>query len=151
MQTAAGFEQIENLDGAPIKAWTRGVPVDDKAIAQLLRTASLPIVHGWVAEMRGAPRPAILPQGALVHGGVRTLRRTKVLNCGVETRALQGVIAKASSMDSERSRRRSATWMGGANGAVVVRRVLSPAAVSKQARAQQGRATKTGCRPFEEP
>jgi tRNA-splicing ligase RtcB len=37
--------------GVPVKAWTRGVPVDSGAIDQLRRTASLPIVHGWVAAM----------------------------------------------------------------------------------------------------
>jgi hypothetical protein len=37
-----------------------------------------------------------------------------VSNRGLETRALQGVIAKASSMDPERSRRRSEMRIGGA-------------------------------------
>ncbi len=44
-------EQFPNPNGAPVKAWTRGVPVEPKALEQLLRTASLPIVHGWVAAM----------------------------------------------------------------------------------------------------
>jgi tRNA-splicing ligase RtcB (3'-phosphate/5'-hydroxy nucleic acid ligase) len=37
--------------GLPIKAWTRGVPVEDEAIEQLSNMARLPIVHGWVAAM----------------------------------------------------------------------------------------------------
>lgn len=45
------YEVVPNSSGAPIKAWTRGVPVDEKAYAQLRRTASLPIIHGWVAAM----------------------------------------------------------------------------------------------------
>jgi tRNA-splicing ligase RtcB len=45
------YELVENPKGAPVKAWTRGVPVEPKALEQLLRTASLPIVHGWVAAM----------------------------------------------------------------------------------------------------
>ena len=35
----------------PIKAWVRGVPVEDVALAQLRNVAQLPIVHGWVAAM----------------------------------------------------------------------------------------------------
>ncbi len=45
------YELIDNAGGKPIKAWVRGVPVDEKAIQQLKNTASLPIVHGWVAAM----------------------------------------------------------------------------------------------------
>ncbi|MFT3709335.1 MAG: RtcB family protein [Archangium sp.] len=45
------FNVIENAGGAPVKAWTRGVSVEPKAIEQLRRTASLPIIHGWVAAM----------------------------------------------------------------------------------------------------
>ncbi len=37
--------------GVPIKAWTRGVPVEDGAIEQLKRVASLPFVYKWVAAM----------------------------------------------------------------------------------------------------
>jgi tRNA-splicing ligase RtcB len=36
---------------APIKSWTRGVPVEDSALAQLRNTASLPIVWPHVAVM----------------------------------------------------------------------------------------------------
>lgn len=45
------YELVENPNGAPLKAWTRGVPVDERAWDQLRRTASLSIVHGWVAAM----------------------------------------------------------------------------------------------------
>lgn len=45
------YELVSNPDGSPVKAWTRGVPVDAKALDQLRRTASLPIIHGWVAAM----------------------------------------------------------------------------------------------------
>ena len=37
--------------GERIKAWTHGVPVEDKALEQLRNTASLPIILGWVAAM----------------------------------------------------------------------------------------------------
>jgi tRNA-splicing ligase RtcB len=46
-----GYQLVANPGGAPVKAWTRGVPVDARALDQLRRTASLPIVHGWVAAM----------------------------------------------------------------------------------------------------
>lgn len=36
---------------APIKAWTKGVGIEEEAIRQLQNTARLPIVHGWVAAM----------------------------------------------------------------------------------------------------
>ena len=44
------YELIES-SGVPIKAWTRGVPVEDGAKAQLRRTAALPIVWPHVAVM----------------------------------------------------------------------------------------------------
>lgn len=37
--------------GLPIKAWVRGVPIEEAALQQLKNVASLPIVHGWVAAM----------------------------------------------------------------------------------------------------
>ena len=38
-------------DAATIKAWVRGVPLDDKAKLQLQRTAQLPFIHKWLAAM----------------------------------------------------------------------------------------------------
>lgn len=37
--------------GAPIKAWTIGVPFEAEAEAQLRRVAQLPFIHKWVAVM----------------------------------------------------------------------------------------------------
>ncbi len=37
--------------GKPIKAWTRGVPFEAEAQAQLRRVAELPFIHKWVAVM----------------------------------------------------------------------------------------------------
>src|SRR5215468_11211395 len=36
---------------APVKMWTRGVPVDEKAAQQVLRTAQLPFIYKWIAVM----------------------------------------------------------------------------------------------------
>ena len=35
----------------PIKAWTKGVPLEDAARKQLDNTAHLPFIHKWVAAM----------------------------------------------------------------------------------------------------
>jgi tRNA-splicing ligase RtcB len=45
------YELSTSAGRAPIKAWTRGVPVEAEARAQLERVASLPFIHGWVAAM----------------------------------------------------------------------------------------------------
>jgi tRNA-splicing ligase RtcB len=46
----SGFEVIEG-SGAPIKAWTNGVPIEDSAIKQLRNVASLPFIHSHLALM----------------------------------------------------------------------------------------------------
>ena len=46
----SGFELIES-PGKPIKAWTRGVPVDNSAKQQLRNIAGLPFIHSHVAVM----------------------------------------------------------------------------------------------------
>ncbi len=45
-----GHVTIETT-GAPIKAWTKGVPFEAEAEAQLRRVAQLPFIHKWVAVM----------------------------------------------------------------------------------------------------
>ena len=70
------FEVIPSATGL-IKAWTRGVPVEDSAAAQLRNVASLPIVHGWVAVMPdvhwgiGATVGSVVPTlGAIIPAAV---------------------------------------------------------------------------------
>jgi tRNA-splicing ligase RtcB len=46
----SGFETIES-DGAPIKAWTRGVPIEARAMEQLRNVAALPFIHSHLAVM----------------------------------------------------------------------------------------------------
>jgi tRNA-splicing ligase RtcB len=43
--------QLLETGNVPIKAWTRGVPFEAEAEAQLRRIASLPFVHRWIAVM----------------------------------------------------------------------------------------------------
>jgi tRNA-splicing ligase RtcB (3'-phosphate/5'-hydroxy nucleic acid ligase) len=45
------YEVITPEGGAPIKAWIRGVTMEDEAKKQLLNVAQLPFVHKWVAAM----------------------------------------------------------------------------------------------------
>jgi tRNA-splicing ligase RtcB len=48
--TAKGHVTLET-NGAPIKAWTIGVPFEAEAEAQVRRIAALPFIHKWVAVM----------------------------------------------------------------------------------------------------
>jgi tRNA-splicing ligase RtcB (3'-phosphate/5'-hydroxy nucleic acid ligase) len=45
------YVRFDTADGAPIKAWVRGVPFDDNARKQLENTARLPFIYKWVAAM----------------------------------------------------------------------------------------------------
>jgi tRNA-splicing ligase RtcB len=72
----SGFELIES-DGAPIKAWTKGVPVEDAARAQLRNVAGLPFIHSHVAVMpdvhwgRGATVGSVIAtDGAIIPAAV---------------------------------------------------------------------------------
>jgi tRNA-splicing ligase RtcB len=49
--TTASFNYVNDHHGAPIKMWTRGVPVEDAAMQQLRNVASLPFIHKHVAAM----------------------------------------------------------------------------------------------------
>jgi tRNA-splicing ligase RtcB len=51
MTTERTYEVIASEGGAPIKAWTRGVPLEDEAAAQLRNVARLPFIHKWLAVM----------------------------------------------------------------------------------------------------
>lgn len=61
----------------PIKGWVRGVPLDDKAHAQLRNIAAMPFVGPWVAVMpdvhlgKGATVGSVIPtQGAIIPAAV---------------------------------------------------------------------------------
>jgi tRNA-splicing ligase RtcB (3'-phosphate/5'-hydroxy nucleic acid ligase) len=45
------YNLIETQNGVPIKAWTKGVKLEDEAKKQLLNVAQLPFVYKWVAAM----------------------------------------------------------------------------------------------------
>jgi tRNA-splicing ligase RtcB len=49
--TEMSYQLIESGRRVPIKAWTRGVPLEPEAQQQLRNVAALPIVYKWVAVM----------------------------------------------------------------------------------------------------
>jgi tRNA-splicing ligase RtcB len=72
----AGYETIET-GAAPIKAWVKGVPLDDKARLQLENIARLPFIHDHVAVMpdvhlgKGATVGSVIAtRGAIVPAAV---------------------------------------------------------------------------------
>ena len=71
------YEVIEVEGGIPIKAWVRGVSLEDAAAQQLRNVARLPCVHGWVAVMPdvhwgvGATVGSVIPTvGAIIPAAV---------------------------------------------------------------------------------
>jgi tRNA-splicing ligase RtcB (3'-phosphate/5'-hydroxy nucleic acid ligase) len=65
--TTHNYEVFQPEHGAPIKAWTRGVPVEDAAKQQLLNIATLPFIYRWIAVMpdvhlgKGATVGSVIP------------------------------------------------------------------------------------------
>jgi tRNA-splicing ligase RtcB len=61
------YEVFAPEHGAPIKAWTKGVPVEDAAKQQLLNIAQLPFIYRWIAVMpdvhlgKGATVGSVIP------------------------------------------------------------------------------------------
>jgi tRNA-splicing ligase RtcB len=45
------YNLIRGESGVPIKAWTKGVAIEEPARKQLLNAAQLPIIHKWIAAM----------------------------------------------------------------------------------------------------
>jgi len=71
------FNVITPEKGVPIKAWTRGVPLEDAARNQLLNVAQLPFIYKWVAAMPdvhwgiGATVGSVIPtRGAIIPAAV---------------------------------------------------------------------------------
>lgn len=71
------YNLIESEHGVPIKAWTRGVALEEEAKRQLLNVSQLPIVFRWVAAMpdvhwgMGATVGSVIPtKGAIIPAAV---------------------------------------------------------------------------------
>ena len=74
-QTTYEYREVEG--GSPIKMWTRGVPVDDKAREQLTKAAKMPFIFKHVAAMPdvhvgiGATVGSVIPtKGAVIPAAV---------------------------------------------------------------------------------
>src|SRR5262244_2646584 len=75
--TDTKYNLIEIDNGVPIKAWTKGVKLEDEAKKQLLNVAQLPFVYKWVAAMPdvhwgiGATVGSVIPtKGAIIPAAV---------------------------------------------------------------------------------
>jgi tRNA-splicing ligase RtcB len=71
------YIQLTAAKGVPIKAWVKGVPLEDQARQQLLNVAQLPFIFKWVAAMPdvhwgiGATVGSVIPtKGAIVPAAV---------------------------------------------------------------------------------
>ena len=71
------YDVIQANQGHPVKMWTQGVPVDEKAKVQLLNASQLPFIHKWIAVMpdvhvgKGATIGSVIPtRGAIIPAAV---------------------------------------------------------------------------------
>jgi tRNA-splicing ligase RtcB len=71
------YNVIAPEHGLPVKAWTKGVPLEDAARQQLLNAAQLPFVFKWIAAMPdvhwgiGATVGSVIPtKGAIIPAAV---------------------------------------------------------------------------------
>ncbi|HKT48531.1 MAG TPA: RtcB family protein [Candidatus Acidoferrales bacterium] len=71
------YNLIAPEKGAPIKAWTKGVPLEDQARQQLLNVAQMPFIYRWIAAMPdvhwgiGATVGSVIPtNGAIIPAAV---------------------------------------------------------------------------------
>ena len=100
--TERGYDVIADDGGVPIKAWTRGVPVEEAARASSATSRALPFIHKWVAAMPdvhwgiGATVGSVIPTvGAIIPAAV-----------GVDIGC--GMMAVRTTLTRERSARRPA-------------------------------------------
>src|SRR5438876_5132886 len=77
MSGETNYNVITVENGVPIKAWTRGVALEDVARTQLLNAAQLPFIFKWIAAMPdvhwgiGATVGSVIPtKGAIIPAAV---------------------------------------------------------------------------------
>jgi tRNA-splicing ligase RtcB len=75
--TEQTYNVIQTEKGTPIKAWTKGVPLEDAARQQLMNVSQLPFIYKWVAAMPdvhwgiGATVGSVIPtRGAIIPAAV---------------------------------------------------------------------------------
>jgi tRNA-splicing ligase RtcB (3'-phosphate/5'-hydroxy nucleic acid ligase) len=71
------YQTLKSEQGVPIKAWVKGVPLEDAARQQLLNVSQLPFIFKWVAAMPdvhwgiGATVGSVIPtKGAIIPAAV---------------------------------------------------------------------------------
>src|SRR5438093_12747471 len=101
------YEVIEVEGGVPIKAWSRGVSLEDAAAKQLHNVARLPCVRGWVAAMPdvhwgvGATVGSVIPTvGAIIPAAVGV-----DIGCGMA--AVRTTLTAADLPENHRAARRA--------------------------------------------
>ena len=70
------YNVIQEPGAAPIKLWTRGVPLEDEAREQLKNIARLPFIHQWVAVMPDVH----LGKGAQANALAQVVQVSQVVN-----------------------------------------------------------------------
>jgi tRNA-splicing ligase RtcB len=77
MMAKVGSYDVISENGAPVKMWTHGVPVEEQAKRQLLNTAALPFIYKWLAVMpdvhhgKGSTIGSVIPtKGAIIPAAV---------------------------------------------------------------------------------
>src|SRR6266700_363464 len=77
MSDETNYNVLTTENGVPIKAWTKGVQLEDQARKQLLNVAQLPFIFKWVAAMPdvhwgvGATVGSVIPtKGAIIPAAV---------------------------------------------------------------------------------
>src|SRR5256885_5609162 len=77
MPEETNYNLLKTETGVPVKAWTKGVPLEEQARQQLLNVAQLPFIFKWVAAMPdvhwgiGATVGSVIPtQGAIIPAAV---------------------------------------------------------------------------------
>src|SRR6059058_1345267 len=75
--TDATYNVLKPENGVPIKAWTKGVPLEDAARQQLLNVAQMTFIYKWVAAMPdvhwgiGATVGSVIPtKGVIIFAAV---------------------------------------------------------------------------------
>jgi tRNA-splicing ligase RtcB len=71
------YQTLKSEQGVPIKAWVKGVPLEDAAREQLINVSQLPFIFKWVAAMPhvhwgiGATVGSVIPtKGAIIPAAV---------------------------------------------------------------------------------
>ena len=77
MTTTGNYEVLYAKGQVPIKAWTKGVPFDEKSQQQVNKMATMPFIHKWIAVMpdvhlgKGATIGSVIPTiGAVIPAAV---------------------------------------------------------------------------------